>query len=366
MKLMNTLSKDLKAHQKEGLQVIWDNVIVSLNNCRKMNSGSGCILAHSMGLGKSLTVISFVLTILSNPVFDDIMDPAPPAQAARPMTTSTVDASVPVDGAKQSKRLFHTVLVVAPKNTLQNWMNEFDKWTPPDLRKIVRVTNLDSSVTAVSERVKKLQHWQEFGGVMIISYDMFRAMTNMDEPAKKASMSAPMGLKTGGSQKKGTTDDIIEIRRYLLNPGPDLVVADEAHIIKDIKSKVHLAVDSIRTKRRVALTGTPLQNNLMEYYCMVNWVRKHFLGIKKEFQKRFMTLIVKGQSKDATTDELVVMKKRSHVLHKKLKTLVHRMDVSHLAKDLKVSYEVLVVQIRVFYVNSNISSRCGSSFLWFE
>ena len=341
MKLMNTLSNDLKAHQKEGLQVIWDNVIVSLNNCRKMNSGSGCILAHSMGLGKSLTVISFVLTILSNPVFEDIMDPVPPVPVARP-TTSVVNSPTPVDEVKQSKRLFHTVLVVAPKNTLQNWMNEFDKWTPFDLRHIVRVTNLDSSVTAVSDRVKKLHHWQEFGGVMIISYDMFRTMTNMEEPAtassKKAAASAPVGLKPGSSHKKGSIDDINEIRRYLLDPGPDLVVADEAHIIKDIKSKVHLAMNSIRTKRRVALTGTPLQNNLLEYYCMVNWVRNRFLGSKKEFQKRFMVHIVKGQSKDATKGDLAHMKKRSHVLHKKLKTLVHRMDVSHLAKDLKVRY----------------------------
>jgi hypothetical protein len=79
-----------------------------------------------------------------------------------------------------------------------------------------------------------------------------------------------------------------------------------------------------------------------------------------------MTPIVKGQSKDATKRELAEMKKRSHVLHKKLKALVHRMDVSHLAKDLKVSYEVLVVQVRVFYVNLNVISRCGSSFLWLE
>ena len=353
MKLMNTLSKDLKAHQKEGLRVIWDNVIVSLKNCRNLNSGSGCILAHNMGLGKTLTVISFVLTILSNPVFDEIMDPSPPVQNAVPSVPAGND-SIPVDATMQSKRLFHTVLVVAPKNTLQNWMNEFDMWTPPDLREVVRLANLDG-VASLSERVKKLQRWQELGGVMIISYDMFRSVTNKEEPAtpKKA------------ASKKGNIDEVNEIRRYLLNPGPDLVIADEAHVIKDIKSKVHAAMSSVRTKRRVALTGTPLQNNLLEYYCMVNWVRYRFLGSKKEFQKRFLVQIEKGRSKDATKRDLVEMKKRSHVLHKKLKTLVHRMDVSHLAKDLKVSYylmpeSLLVIQVSVF----NFRSRCGSlSFL---
>lgn len=52
------------------------------------------------------------------------------------------------------------------------------------------------------------------------------------------------------------------------DPGPDLLVCDEAHTIKNTKALVTQALMQVRTKRRIALTGSPLQNNLTEYYCV--------------------------------------------------------------------------------------------------
>jgi transcriptional regulator ATRX len=50
------------------------------------------------------------------------------------------------------------------------------------------------------------------------------------------------------------------------------VVADEAHTIKNPKNRTSQALRLIKTRCRLALTGYPLQNNLMEYYCMIAWV----------------------------------------------------------------------------------------------
>jgi superfamily II DNA or RNA helicase len=55
-----------------------------------------------------------------------------------------------------------------------------------------------------------------------------------------------------------------ELRRMLLE-GPSVVVADEAHQIKNSQAKGSRAMRQLKSSRRLALTGYPLQNNLNEW-----------------------------------------------------------------------------------------------------
>ncbi|XP_056456095.1 transcriptional regulator ATRX isoform X2 [Gadus chalcogrammus] len=280
----------LKPHQVEGVQFIWDCCCESMKKTEK-SSGSGCILAHCMGLGKTLQVVTFLHTMLLC-----------------------------------EKLNFSTALVVCPLNTVLNWLNEFEKWQHGMKdEESLEVTEL-ATVKRPQERAYALQRWQEDGGIMIIGYEMYRNLTQ--------------GRNIKSKKLKET------FQKTLVDPGPDFVICDEGHILKNEASAVSRAMNSIKTRRRVILTGTPLQNNLIEYHCMVNFIKENLLGSVKEFRNRFINPIQNGQCADSTEQDVRVMKKRAHILYEMLAGCVQRKDYTALTKFLPPKHEyVLAVRV---------------------
>lgn len=118
--IAKALSEKLKPHQVEGIRFMWDNLVQTLEDFSTDNVGLGAILAHSMGLGKTLQVVTFLHTLIKNPL----------VRSARSNT--------------EGLRPIRTALVIAPVNTLANWEAEFQKWLP-SISDQLNVYNLETA-----------------------------------------------------------------------------------------------------------------------------------------------------------------------------------------------------------------------------
>ncbi|CAF0990223.1 unnamed protein product [Rotaria sp. Silwood1] len=267
----------MKPHQLDGTMFLWDNVFESIAQIKKNNIGTGCILAHHMGLGKTFQLISFLHTIFKH---SDI--------------TRT-----------------RTCLILCPVNVISNWAAEFSYWLS-GVRPTIKVYQFSLFKTK-SARWERLEKWNDKGGVMLMGYEIYRRLSND-----------------------------ADYNFFLSDPGPDIIVCDEGHVLKNAKAGISKALNKIRTKRRIILTGTPLQNNLREYYYMVHFVKPHLLGTYREFKNQFIDPIRAGQHKDSNIYAVQLMKRRAFALHERLQHCTHRRDFNVLRKYLPEKYEYVI------------------------
>ncbi len=74
----------------------------------------------------------------------------------------------------------------------------------------------------------------------------------------------------------------------------DLVVADEAQHVKNARSSTARALRAIPGRARVALTGTPVENNLTELWAILDWATPGLLGSRNAFRKVWAAPIESG------------------------------------------------------------------------
>ncbi|CAG5036176.1 unnamed protein product [Parnassius apollo] len=290
-------TKVMKAHQYEGVKFMWDACFESLAMIEAGHPGGGCILAHCMGLGKTLQVLALLHTVLTHPRVG-----------------------------------MQRVLVCCPLSTVLNWVDEIHKWIGPvtnklksrNLKRRMQVFEL-SKLKKTYERAYQLEDWYNGGGIFIIGYELFRNLSTLDPVLD------------------GIRPTIVnKIRMALLDPGPDIIVCDEGHLLKNDSSVLAVAMSRVATKRRIVLTGTPMQNNLREYYCMVNFVKPNLLGSYSEYSNRFENPIMNGQHRDSIEEDIKLMKARTHILHKVLEGCLQRQEASVLYPYLPKKHEYTV------------------------
>ncbi|NXD00890.1 RAD54 protein, partial [Certhia familiaris] len=79
-----------------------------------------------------------------------------------------------------------------------------------------------------------------------------------------------------------------------------LVICDEGHRLKNSENQTYQALNGLNTPRRVLISGTPIQNDLLEYFSLVHFVNSGILGTAQEFKRHFEMPILKGRDADAS------------------------------------------------------------------
>ncbi|KEF57020.1 uncharacterized protein A1O9_07210 [Exophiala aquamarina CBS 119918] len=152
-------------------------------------------------------------------------------------------------------------LIVCPVSLIRNWKREFRKWLGLDRLGVLEFEDQNTSLNSFDGRVYQ---------VMIIGYERLRTVA----------------------------DDLAS------GPPIDIVICDEGHRLKTMKNKSSQAIESLNTPRRIILSGTPIQNDLGEFYAMVNFVNDGCLGSQKGFSKDFENPIMKSRQPNASDEDI--------------------------------------------------------------
>ncbi|KAH9948095.1 SNF2 chromatin remodeling protein [Amylocystis lapponica] len=107
-------------------------------------------------------------------------------------------------------------------------------------------------------------------------------------------------------------------------------ILDEGHIIKNAKTKLTKAVKCIRAVHRLILSGTPIQNNVLELWSLFDFLMPGFLGSESSFNERFSKPILSNRDGKSKTGEAAAL--ALEALHKQvLPFLLRRLkeDVLH-------------------------------------
>ncbi|TCD70588.1 TATA-binding protein-associated factor mot1 [Steccherinum ochraceum] len=93
-------------------------------------------------------------------------------------------------------------------------------------------------------------------------------------------------------------------------------ILDEGHIIKNAKTKLTKAVKNIRAQHRLILSGTPIQNNVLELWSLFDFLMPGFLGSEGQFNERFSKPILSNRDGKAKNGEAAAL--ALEALHKQV------------------------------------------------
>lgn len=239
---------------------------------------NGCIMADEMGLGKTLQCISLLWTLLKQ-------------------------------SPDSGKATIQKAIVVCPASLVKNWANELVKWLGTNA---IHPFAIDGKASK-EELTRQLRQWAIASGrsvtrpVIIVSYETLRL--NVEE---------------------------------LKHTKIGLLFCDEGHRLKNGDSNTFNALNNLNVSRRVILTGTPIQNDLTEYFSLTSFANPGLLGTRQEFRKKFELPILRGRDAAASEADRKKGDERTADLLSIVNKFLIRRTNDILSKYLPVKYEHVV------------------------
>ncbi len=153
-------------------------------------------------------------------------------------------------------------IVVVPTSVIYNWMDEFKKFAPS-----IKIGLVHGSK---SKRDKVLRDFKRGLGIKVEEENL----------KEKSYEKYDVLLTTYGTLKND--------EKSYENLSFDYCIIDEAQNIKNPAAQATLSVKNIKSRCNIALTGTPIENNLMELWSIFDFVIPGYLFTKERFRERFI------------------------------------------------------------------------------
>ena len=280
-------------YQKTGVQWLWE----------LYSQQVGGIVGDEMGLGKTIQIIAFLA------------------------------------GLHYSKKITKPIIVVAPATVMKQWVNEFHTWWPP-----FRVSILHTSGSGMIDIGREAQEEDDLVSTLPRSKGRKR-LTKAQQSAKKI---------VDRAAQEGhilvTTYSGLQTYADLLIPMDwEYAVLDEGHKIRNPNTAITIYCKELRTANRIILSGTPMQNNLVELWSLFDFVFPMRLGTLVNFRQQFEFPIRQGGYANASNLQVQTAMKCAETLKDTISPYLLQRFKADVASDLpKKSEQVLFCKLTKF------------------
>ncbi|KAG5473681.1 hypothetical protein LSCM1_04308 [Leishmania martiniquensis] len=367
LELPPVMESVLRPHQVSALEFIWRRLVLDgvLQMAARTFSSTieqrtrlyqevfGAILAHSMGLGKTLTSLSFVLLFQAQVTLmamkrDRVRQQQQRQSGGASLATAS---SLTLKGAVCPGL---RVLVLCPRSCVLHWQASISEWIQPRYAGTVKVNAYVPSAMGVSLSAAQrssggrsieevlLSYYQE-GGLLLLGYEEYQRILQY-------ALAQYRNNPTNTWPRVWSLLDRLrlhlplfqEVRLLDIIETADLVILDEAHRLRRSSSNLVTALaQHIRNiQLRLALTGTPLQNHLEEYNTMQSIITGRELDTQL-FHKHFIAPIERGQCVDSTYPQFLEMQRCVAALRRYFADSAHHCGPEVLAATLPPRREFL-------------------------